>query len=136
MPSTDRAAIRAFISGQRDLLESAQLTGTLARTKLDVIDAAEVALAPVTDHRDKLLAMVRQELDAFCDDMRLASVTVQQQVERKGPKRWGLAVASAIGATIATLILMVSILGDGPDAALLGFGIPIAVGVFVLFKVH
>jgi hypothetical protein len=31
---------------------------------------------------------------------------------------------------------MVAILGEGPNAALFGFGVPIAVGVFVLIKVH
>jgi hypothetical protein len=135
---SDRGAIRDFISTQRGVLEAAQAGGTLARTKLDVMDAAEAAFSPTASERERVLSIARQELDAFCDDMRLASVTVQQQVERLKPKRWGLAISCAVGAVFLALLVMMALIGShaSDTGALLGFGIPLVVGFTVLAKVR
>lgn len=136
--SVDRSAIRNFLAGSRGLLEKAQLDGTLARTKLDVKDAAEQAFVDADYEKTRFFDVVTEELDALCADLRLASVTVQQQVERKPPKRWGLATVAAVITGIVTLFVMAGLFGDAPSdtTALLGFGIPIVVAVLVLIYVR
>jgi hypothetical protein len=78
---SDRIAIRNWIAKHQAKLTSAQAGGYLAREKLDIQDEFE-RQNTIGDNQAALL-MFKQELDALCADMRLASVTVQQQVERK-----------------------------------------------------
>ncbi|MGE5515081.1 MAG: hypothetical protein ACM31D_04595 [Bacteroidota bacterium] len=87
----NRHMVREWLSDRRHLLEAAQASGTLARTRLDLRDAVEVAFPDFPEaQRDKLLETFDQEIEALCYDLRLATVTVQQQVERiQVPKKKG-----------------------------------------------
>lgn len=76
----DRAA-------QRTALGAAQAQGKLARVKLDMKDAIETAFSEVAAlHRNRLIEAFEEELEAFCQDLRLAGITIQQQIERKAPE--------------------------------------------------
>ena len=122
-----RQVIREWVEKQRSTLEWAQSAGTLARTKLDIKDAAAAAFQNTfTSQPTHFSSVLDQELDAFCADMRLASVTVQQQVERRVP-RTGLAIVAAVGAGLVALVITAL----NVQSPLFGFGIPIVVGVVV-----
>lgn len=99
-----RSDIRQFINGLGPSLERAQAQGTLARTRLDVRDQFTASIAD-EDEESKAASVLtfNEELDAFCVDMRFASVTVQQQVERH-TRRWGRGfLFGTIGATVVGL---------------------------------
>jgi hypothetical protein len=84
------------------VLERAQADGALARSKLDLRDAAERHFADIPeDQQARLSSTFNEELEAFCSDMRLASVTVQQQVERRHPP----SLARIVGLAILGLIV-------------------------------
>lgn len=122
-----RQAIREWVDKQRSALEQAQSAGTLARTKLDIKDAAAAVFQNMFSSEPAVFSRVLdEELEAFCADMRLASVTVQQQVERRVP-RTGLAIVAAVGAAFVALVVAAL----NVENPLLGFGIPVVVAVVV-----
>ena len=113
----DRQAVRAWVQNQRAALEGAQAQGKLARVKLDMKDAMETAFPEVAElHRARLIEVFEEELDAFCSDLRLAGITIQQQVERVEKKPSGCAVTmGVIGILLAGLILMVFFGGNSSN---------------------
>lgn len=118
----ERSEIRRFISVLGPTLERAQAQGTLARTKLDVRDQFEATTVEEEDSiRSRSLATFTEELDAFCADMRLAGVTVQQQVERH-TRRWlrGF-LLGGLGGSV-TFIVGLGLAGSGAA----GFGALVA----------
>ena len=82
-----RTAVRALVAQKGELLQQAQASGTLARTKLDFREACADGLAGLQGGATKkeLQEIIDEEVDAYCADMRLASVTVQAQIERRKP---------------------------------------------------
>lgn len=114
-----RAAVRDYVARHAPTLEAAQATGRLARAKIDVRDAAEDLFDDAgNDERVRLRAMVEEEIEALCADMRLASITVQNQVERR-TRSMGYKVICAIGAAIVVLVLCIAFGADTPVAGLL-----------------
>jgi hypothetical protein len=101
-----RPAVRQWVAKERGTLEKAQSEGALARKKLDLRDAVEAEFPSLSDEqRARLLIIFDEELEAFCADMRLASVTVQQQVERKKPAGKGCLIALCIIVFLAILFV-------------------------------
>jgi hypothetical protein len=129
-----RQAIRDWVATKRQVLEHAQATGTLARTKLDMKDQARAAFGEQwANDPSGSLVMFDEELDAFCTDMRLASVTVQQQIERVPHHNLRGAVA-AIAAAIITLVVFLQMANNGHDVGPgIGFTLPIMVGMIAFF---
>lgn len=108
----DRLAVRAWVLRQRPALEVAQAEGRLARIKLDLKDAVADAFPDLPDgQHHRLIEVFGEEIEALCQDLRLATVTVQQQVERTAPARRdgasssvflsALMVSIAVGAMMA-----------------------------------
>jgi hypothetical protein len=127
MAAVDRAAIREWISTRGTVLETAQASGTLARTKLDVKDGARASLA-CGEPTPAFNALLEEELEAFCADMRLASTTIQVQVERKIHHNGRAALLAVIAAVVTLLVCAGNNTGPG-----VGFGLPILVGIGVFF---
>jgi hypothetical protein len=125
---TSRQSIRAWISEQRGALEQAQASGTLARTKLDLKDAAKKRFPDMQNTSD-FNAILGEEMDAVCADLRLADITVQQQVERKTTSHTVRAVLLAVVAFFITLVITALNVKD----PVTGFGLPILVGGIVFF---
>lgn len=106
--SVARAAVREWVAKQRGALEAAQASGKLARAKLDIRDEFEAAFPTVEpEQKGRLLATFDQELEAFCADIRLASVTVQQQVERV-KKNNGCLIALMVIIVIGVIIVAIA----------------------------
>jgi hypothetical protein len=136
---TERLAIREFIQSHRALLEQAQAQGVLARTRLDLRDTAEARFGQATpDEAVRLKVMFEEELDAFLSDMRLATVTVQQQVEREVPSNSHTARGMILGILAAAFAFMIGFviigssrnMGDG-GILFFSIGLPIASGIGV-----
>ncbi len=125
--SIDRATIREWVASHRSILESAQADGTLARTKLDVKDRARISFdqKPMNGF-SAFDSVLTEELDAFCSDMRLATVTVQSQIERRIHHN-GRGAFLGILAFFVTLFLAALNIAN----PLVGFGLPVLVGFAV-----
>jgi hypothetical protein len=103
-----RVALRQWIQAHAFELESAQAVGTLARTKLDLKDVVESELPFCPpDEKAKYEKIFKEELEAFCADMRFASVTVQSQVERKTGFPIGRLIGAFALAAVSTVILII-----------------------------
>lgn len=123
-----RPEIRQFISLLRPTLERAQSQGTLARTKLDVRDQFQSSIV-TEDGTTTATSMLtfNEELEAFCADMRLAGVTVQQQVERH-TRRWGRGLLFGFFGALIMVVVGFMFAGGGSaglGAVLLFLGTPI-----------
>ena len=117
--AVNRQAIRSFIASHQAILEQAQADGTLARTKLDLRDMAETQFSDVQpDQHARFLSTFTEELDAFCSDMRLASVTVQQQVERHHPPSF-LRIAGCAALGLVLGFFFGGLLSDGNGETIL-----------------
>ena len=129
----DRQSIRGFVSQRRVLLETAQASGTLARTKLDIKDEAESHLLSSTPEGDKQRwrSVLDEEVEAFCADMRMASMTVQQQVERR-PRRIFGAICGAVGAFVVLIVILAE---SGVQSPLIGFGVPTLAALIAFFVI-
>lgn len=112
----DRGAVRAWVEKHRNVLEVAQASGALARTKLDLRDAIADAFPslPAEDHA-RLLETFDQEMEALCQDLRLATVTVQQQVEREVRKGLGVGgwILLLIVGVLCSVIILVLVAAAG-----------------------
>lgn len=132
-----RPVIRAFIEQHRAILERAQAAGTLARTRLDLRDAAEERFSAASSgETTRLLRIFDEEMKAFCSDFRLATVTVQQQIERTVPEPPRTALAIICGLMAAVVTLFIGALVIPTSAALLGFALPVLAFVVVFFLIR
>lgn len=106
-----RAEVRAFVESHRGALELAQADNRLPQFRLDLRDRFEEACAPFDGERlDKALRTFDEEVEAFCQQLRIGGMVVTNQVERGRPgdqtgrwlAAWALAiVAGFIGFAIA-----------------------------------
>lgn len=112
-----RAVIRKWIELHASLLETAQADGKLARVKLDLRDKIQTEFPPnEAKTNSHMTIMFQEELEAFCADMRLASVTVQTQVERTKNSPF----LRALGWIVFVLIVFFIIILIGVGASIAG----------------
>lgn len=105
-----RMVIRKWIEVHARTLETAQAEGKLARVKLDLRDKIQAEFPPGETSPDShLMSMFSEELEAFCADMRLATVTVQTQVERKKKGSLGFFRSALIFITVFVVVLFLAI---------------------------
>ncbi|MFA6019761.1 MAG: hypothetical protein WC722_05815 [Rhodospirillales bacterium] len=129
--SPDRVSIRAWVRGQATALELAQAEGRLATARIDLKDSFRAQLPDLdASARQEALEMFAEEIEAACADLRLAGVTVQQQVERKknlGPGWMLLGFVGAIGLGFIAGLIGVASSGS------LGTGFVVFLAVFFGF---
>jgi VIT1/CCC1 family predicted Fe2+/Mn2+ transporter len=125
-----RNTVRNYVEGKRSVLEMAQANGRLARVKIDLKDEANAVFAVGTvEEKEALRSMLDEEIEALCADLRLASVTVQAQVERRS-RNFARGALIAIGVFVVVIVLCVAAnVQDG----IVGFGVPLIAAIIALF---
>jgi len=125
-----RGAVRSYVASKAPALESAQAGGRLARVKIDLKDEAEAIFTVGTaDEKAALRVMVDEEIEALCADLRLATVTVQAQIERR-PRNWGRGAIAAVAVFVVGVLVMV---GIGTQDGVAGFGVPLIAAAIAFF---
>lgn len=133
-----RAEVRAFVESHRAALELAQADNRLPQYRLDLRDSFEAACAAFdADGHEKVLRIFDQEVEAFCQQLRIGGTVVTQQVERaRAPVdqtgRWLAAWGGAALAAFAAFAFCgINNVPFGPGLLLI---IGVAVAAFLLIK--